>query len=85
MGGRQPGVEIWNPRTGVVNLILQRFGPETAVAGIADARIVTLKGKQITNSFINLAVKIVLPSVILTSLSRHETLVPYVKLALCLQ
>ena len=57
MGGRQPGVEIWNPRTGVVNLILQRFGPETAVAGIADARIVTLKGKQITNSFINLAIK----------------------------
>ena len=64
MGGRQPGVEIWNPRTGVVNLILQKFGPETATDGIIDARIITLKGKQITKSFINLVVKNVCNSVI---------------------
>ena len=44
MGGKQPGVEMWNPVTGMVSLIMDVHPAETITDGLYGAAILSIKG-----------------------------------------
>ena len=49
MGGQQPGLEIWDPSTGIVELVLDHFGDETPTSGLGLSQLILLPGKDTTN------------------------------------
>ena len=46
-GGWQPGLEIWDPETGNVELLLHKWGGETNSFGLAKASMVSMPGKLV--------------------------------------
>ena len=49
MGGQQPGLEIWDPSTGIVELVLDHFGDETPTSGLVLSQLILLPGEDMIN------------------------------------
>ena len=53
IGGKQPGLEIWDPETGQVELVLKKWGDENDYVGVIDANVILMQGKFALFSIMN--------------------------------
>ena len=53
ISGLRPGLEIWDPDTGKVELVLQKWGDENDYNGLIDANVILMPGKFALLSIIN--------------------------------
>ena len=51
MGGEQPAVEMWNPNTGTVHLLMDAHPAETATLGLISSAMISINGTLPTYNY----------------------------------